>query len=172
MSVVRRMELDVTNNSRLLFYDSSALKLTDGVMSSVIVGAATQDAYMEGIGQAARFNWITGFTQIDDTRGCTEDYGNNCLRWARCLSKSTSTLVADTKTQADWMLCSLSLSLCYETKTPTHRLVTDYLNHVLCHVNFIIKGTDIRITSTKARLMTGTLLHRPTCKVTVFHRFS
>mgnify|MGYP001793602669 CR=1 FL=1 len=74
------MEEDLYNPGNLLFVDQYSIKTTDGTTTSVVVGSGSEEGYVEGVGEAARFKTIFGFKQISITQLLVADSGNQCLR--------------------------------------------------------------------------------------------
>lgn len=89
------MEVDVTDSDSLIFSDLHALKWTDGINASLIVGSVRQSGYVEGVGAEARFYYITGFTRLNKTRIVVVDYFNHCLRLIAHQAQSTSPLAGE-----------------------------------------------------------------------------
>ena len=89
---IYHLELDLyMNDGFILFSDLRMMKTTDGHLTETIVGT-TSSGYQEGKGSAARFNGITGFTQISETNVAIVDHSSHCLRMLNRKTQSTSRL--------------------------------------------------------------------------------
>lgn len=88
------MEFDLLDAEQLLFSATGPANLyvTDGVTTVALVGSGI-NGYTEGVGTAARFFWLTGFTQLNQTSMITVDSNNNCLRLVDRVSLRTLHLV-------------------------------------------------------------------------------
>lgn len=78
--MVYHMEKDLSREGFIMFSDGASLETTNGKTTYKIVGVADQTGYMEGVGRAARFGWITGFAQLNETHVMIVDSQNHCLR--------------------------------------------------------------------------------------------
>ena len=74
------MEEDWYRPGFILYSDGYALKTSDGSDTTIVAGSPTENNYREAVGVDARFESLTGFTQIADTRVVVADLGNSCLR--------------------------------------------------------------------------------------------
>lgn len=145
-SSVYHVELDLSNNSRLLFSDLHALKLTDGVTSSVIVGNATQSGYKEGVGGVARFNHLTGFAQINNTFVVAVDKDSRYLRWVNRVTNLTLPLLGGSHGSPFYS----PYAVIRDRNSLTHVLVTDgsvRYSYYLFHINLLTRSY-VRLIST------------------------
>lgn len=92
-SYVWHMERDILHQKNLLFSDGNALKTSDGVTTSTIIGNATISGYINAVGAEARFQYITGFIQLDARRVIVVDNGNNCVRLVDRVTRTAEPLV-------------------------------------------------------------------------------
>lgn len=148
---VYHIELDATNNSRLFFSNDDALKITDGVVTSLVAGSTTQYGYYEGVGEEARFHVISGFTQVSDTYVAFVDHDNSCLRWVDRLIRATSLLVGQCGTSGNSdghnTLFNLPKSIIRDKKSPVHLIVADSGNQCVRRVNFITRISETLVRS-------------------------
>jgi hypothetical protein len=146
-SNVLHIEVDVTHSNQLVFSDDHSLKITDGNVTSKLVGSATSPGYVEGVGDAARFNRITGFLQINVTDILVVDAENHCLRIVNRLSRETSPFVGQCQVSGfrDGVeaLFNYPFSVIRDTRSLVQVLVTDHFNNALRIVNM-----NTRVTST------------------------
>ena len=75
------MEDDRYRSGNILFVDQYSIKTTDGTTTDVVVGSDINASYVEGVGAAARFKTIFGFTQWNSSLLVVADSGNHCLRF-------------------------------------------------------------------------------------------
>lgn len=94
---VSHMEKDLKSDL-LLFSDGSSLKVTDGEGVTTLVGSASDIGYREGVGLEARFYYIGGFVQINESTIVVSDYWNDCLRQIDRDTLATSTFAGVCKT--------------------------------------------------------------------------
>lgn len=92
-SYVWHLERDIHNKENILFTDGNALKTTNGQTTSTIIGSSKDSGYSNSKGEAARFNYVTGFTQLDARRVVVVDNGNNCVRLIDRVSRTVELLV-------------------------------------------------------------------------------
>lgn len=92
-STVYHIEVDLSDSRRLLFSDGHALKSTDGVIATVLVGNALQPGYREGMGEEARFFVIKDFIQLDKKTIMIVDENNDCLRLVNRNNLTTSPFI-------------------------------------------------------------------------------
>lgn len=88
-TTVYHIESDL-RDGKLLFTEGSSLRITDGEDITTLVGSPTKYGYKEGIGKVARFFFLTGFSQINDSVVIVSDHENSCLRLINRDSLSTS----------------------------------------------------------------------------------
>lgn len=74
------MEIDLYSPGSVVYTDKNSLKTSDGTSSKIIAGDTLKWEYIEGKGAEARFEFISGFTQLTDKRLVVADYYNHCLR--------------------------------------------------------------------------------------------
>lgn len=86
---VYHIEADLSIPGNLLYSDRHALRTTDGNITTTIAGSESESGYLEGIGSAARFNYVTGFAQISTYLMVLVDNGNNCLRFVNRITTQT-----------------------------------------------------------------------------------
>jgi hypothetical protein len=98
-SAVFHIEVDLFNSDNLLYSEGSALKKFYEVSSVTLVGSATLKSYMEGNLTWARFNLITGFSQINTTAVVASDHLNHCLRLIHRESWHTDQFVGTCETE-------------------------------------------------------------------------
>lgn len=84
------MELDQFIPGNILFADGNSIKTTDGTHTDIVVGSSQTSGYIEGIEAKARFNMITGFSQVTNSAVVVADYKNHCLRLVNRKSYKTS----------------------------------------------------------------------------------
>lgn len=80
---VYHMELDKQDESRVIFSDTSSLRITDGATTTTIAGRTTRRNSVAEESLAAenpKFRHITGFYQLDEVIIIIADHLNNCLR--------------------------------------------------------------------------------------------
>lgn len=77
---ISHMQPDQYVIGNILFADGSSLKTTDGKEINGVVGEAEAYGYKVGIGTKARFDWITGFSQLTASETVIVDHRNHCLR--------------------------------------------------------------------------------------------
>ena len=77
---VWHVEEDLFVPGNIIFSDNYALKTTNGVKASVIVGNSTAAGYQNGHGVYARFNHIRSFIQLSVIEAVLLDSFNRCLR--------------------------------------------------------------------------------------------
>mgnify|MGYP001803580349 CR=1 FL=1 len=87
---VYHMEFDRYRPGYLVYTDKHALMTSDGTTTHPIAGSPTQEGYREGVGAEARFNYISGFTQISEKHVVVADYNNHCLRLIDRTTHNTS----------------------------------------------------------------------------------
>lgn len=146
---VWHIEIDLDDNTQLLFADGNAIRLTDGVMLSEVAGIATQSGYTEGVGEDARFDDITGFTQINDTHVAAADHHNHCLRWVNRLNRVTSPLAGECGSSGNIDGLNARFKNPYavirDKNSSTLLIVTDYRNHAVRLVEVITRRTETLI---------------------------
>ena len=76
---VNHMARDL-RSGHLMFADGSSLRITDGQNITTLVGSPTETGYREGVGTEVRFDYIKGFTQVNESMVIASDYFNDCLR--------------------------------------------------------------------------------------------
>ena len=144
-SHVYHIEVDISDPEILLFSDLSSLKTTDGNQTLLVVGSDIESGYIEAAGLAARFNKITGFTQISPTIIVIADYENNCLRVVEWTSLSTLTLAGVCKTYGNRdgsdARFSGPWSVMRHPKSASQILVTDYKNSAVRQVDLVTRIT-------------------------------
>ena len=69
------MEMDHYRHGYLVYTDKHALMTSDGAKTDLIAENSTQHGFKEGVGAEAKFNFITGFTQISEKLVIVVDYG-------------------------------------------------------------------------------------------------
>ena len=142
---VYHIEADIMQPDMLVFSDGHSLKVTDGATILPLVGSAQQSGYVEGIGSAARFNRITGFSQISSTTIVTADNYNHCLRIVERTSLSTSVLagLCQTSGNSDGQDARFSYpwSVIRDPKSSTQILVSDRRNSVVKQVELVVGFT-------------------------------
>ena len=84
------MEFDWYRPGYLVYTDKHALMTSDGTPTHLIAGNSTQEGYREGVGAEARFNYISGFTQISEKHVVLADNNNHCLRLIDRTTHNTS----------------------------------------------------------------------------------
>lgn len=89
ISRVYHLEMDLLTG-RILYSHFSALRIIDGRTKSDLVGQSNRPGYSEGFFDAAKFNQIKGFTQINSSVIIISDERNHCLRWADRMTNTTS----------------------------------------------------------------------------------
>lgn len=87
------LEEDLYTPGNLLYSDKRKIQSTDSKYKSLIVG--TLDGYAEGVGSAAKFDRLTGFTQTSPTQIVIADQYNHCIRDVNRLTRQSSTLVGN-----------------------------------------------------------------------------
>lgn len=90
---VDHIEIDITDASRLLYCGGNSLQSTDGTEPNLLLGSADESGYREAAALRARFNRLSGFTQINETMIITVDQRNHCLRAVDRPSLSTHQFV-------------------------------------------------------------------------------
>ena len=87
---VEHMELDRYRPGNLVYTDWRALMTGDGTTIHLIAGKSSELGYREGVGAAARFSRITGFTQISEKLVVVADSHNGCMRLIDRTTNKTS----------------------------------------------------------------------------------
>ena len=134
-SDIYHLELDLyKNDGSILFSDYRMMKSTDGNTTETIVGS-TSSGYQEGIGSAARFKTITGFTQISKTNVAIVDYPSHCLRMLNRKTQTTSRLAGVCTTYGNVNGKSGRFyspwGVVLDSRDPNKLFVTDYSNNAL-----------------------------------------
>ena len=87
------MEEDLDDHGKILFTDTLSIKTTDGMSTSIVVGSEKYPGYVDGVGEAARFNGIYGFTQLNTSLVVVADSSSHCLRFVDRVTNQTSTFI-------------------------------------------------------------------------------
>ena len=136
-SYVWHMERDKLQKENILFTDGNALKTTNGQTTSTIIGSARESGYIDAKGEQARFNYITGFTQLDARRVVVVDNGNNCVRLIDRISRTAEPLAGRCGTYGNQdgignqALFAGPWSVVRNKHVPGSLIVTDRYNNVL-----------------------------------------
>lgn len=140
------MELDMSNESIILFADRWAVKSTDGKVSKILAGSDFQSGYYEGTEAAARFSEISDFTQINTTTLLLTDSKNNCLRFLNRINLWTSKFVGWCQYSGfqDGLnaLFKFPFSIVKDKRSSTKFFVADRDNHALRLVDLASKITS------------------------------
>ena len=105
---VSHIENDLHLPGNILFADGGALKTSLYGETWTVVGFFAHDGYVEGVWQAARFSWITGFFQLSAFEVLVVDKWNHCLRVVNRITNSTSYFAGSARvlaTSTDIQLC-------------------------------------------------------------------
>ena len=73
-----------------MYTDLTALMTNDGTTTHLIAANSTQDGYREGMRAKARFNYISGFTQISEKLVIVADFWSYCFRLIDRTTNNTS----------------------------------------------------------------------------------
>ena len=162
---VFHMELDLRDSNTILFSDYYSVRMLIDTSITTLAGPPTScttsdcRGYQEGVGTAARFNWVTGFLQLNSSTVVAADHYNHCLRLIDRDSQRTSAFVGKCKVSGfdDGVSATFyyPYSVIRDTKSPDLLLVTDYRNDAVRQVNILT-----RITETLIRRAAG--LNNPT----------
>lgn len=149
--MVYHMEIDLLHPDQILFAERDEIKVTDGETVSTLVGGGNdRGKYKEGVGTAAVFNSIRGFSQINETFVLIVDWGNHCLRAFDRVSLETSPFAGQCRSigfrDGPDALFKLPWSVVSDARVPNMVFVADYGNRAVRQVNL-----ENRLTSTLFR---------------------
>lgn len=143
-ATVWHIEVDILNFERLLFSENSAIKVTDGVTTTTLVGSS-RSGYSEGVGSSANFYYITGFTQINSTSVVVVDRFNHCLRvfdrGVLRTSQFVGTCTISGFTDGISALFNYPMSVVRDVRCANKLLVSEWSNHAVRQVNLITRLT-------------------------------
>jgi hypothetical protein len=77
---VYQIQEDVVNSTWILFSDAYGIQALEGTRVTILVGGSNTRGYIEGVGEAARFNNIYSFLQWNMSTIFIADYDNDCIR--------------------------------------------------------------------------------------------
>ena len=87
---VDHKELDRYRPGYFMHTHLTALMTSDGTTTHLIAANSTQDGYRKGVGAKARFNYISGFTQISEKLVIVADFWCYCFRLIDRTTNNTS----------------------------------------------------------------------------------
>lgn len=90
---INHLEEDLYESYSILFSDLRKIQTTNGSFKSLVIGSS--HGYVEGVGSEARFNQLTGFTQISPTEIIAVDQYSHCLRLVDRISQQSSVFVGN-----------------------------------------------------------------------------
>lgn len=142
-SPVLHMEMDRFKPGSLLYSDfSSTLKTTDGKDVEIIVGSDVprySQGYAEGVGMNAKFGFIYGFHQVNDSLVLAADSSNFCVRSINRNSKQTGEFSGDCTSQGyeEGEAGKFSFPTCIisDNRSPGKVIVADTFNNALRHLD-------------------------------------
>ena len=136
---VSHIENDLYLPGNLLFADGGALKTSLYGETWTVAGFFAHDGYVEGVWQAARFSWITGFIQLSASKVLVVDKWNHCLRVVNRITNSTSNFAGGCPSSGYIDGCSalfsFPVSVIHNQKNSGQFLVTDSANFAVRTLN-------------------------------------
>lgn len=146
---VYHMEIDLIDPTKLLFAEADALKTTDGITTEHLADF-TSYGFAEGVGPAATFSFLTGFTQLNRSAILAADFSNSCLRIIDRVSLITTSIVGNCVKAGfqDGLNALFNSPLCVikHLKSPDKVLVSDYENDAVRQVDMVTRITSTLIT--------------------------
>lgn len=137
--IVWHIDYDLYIEENLLISVHRSIQTTDGNTTQTVAGSALSSGYLEGVGEAARFQEITGFIQISNRDVVIVDSGNHCFRILDRLTLNTEPFIGacGTPGNVDGVLSRFNRprSVIVDNQNKEKLLVTDQTNKAIRHVN-------------------------------------
>ena len=129
---VWHVEEDLFVPGNIIFSDIYALKTTDGVKASVIVGHSQFLGFRNGHGATARFGHIRSFIQLSAIEAVLLDTGNRCLRRVDRRTNVTTTYAGECgkrgyRDGVDALFYN-PLSLTWDSKNSSQLILSENIN--------------------------------------------
>lgn len=146
---VLHMEMDRFVPGNLLYSTFRSLKTTDGITTQTIVGNhSDRSAYIEGVGEDARFSQLNSFHQLAGPSVVVVDTKHNCLRHVDRFTMATSSYsgkcnMKPGSKEGMFPKFNAPYFVVRDVLKPTKLLISDTGNQALRHLDITNKFTTL-----------------------------
>ena len=172
---VYHMESDRYRPGHIIYTDLYVLMTSDGTTTHLIAGNSTQHGYKEGVGADARFDYISGFTQISERLVVVADTNNHCMRLIDRTTNNTSGFSGQCMSRGYQDghpgLFATPWSVVMDQRDKNQLLITDSSNNAVRTVDVMSRAAGTFLKSDSLRYIRGITQEEKSCDliVTAYH---